>query len=147
MRNTLPTLSVLLSICTQPVTAAAQLGTSGKIPDQLLGAFTDDYRIKYQITDTLFVQGSRLKYRVLSWNPAEQYLIAQNDQSNPADGGLFTRIDWVLLTDMAPWTWAYCLTAYRAPTADSARATPPAKRDTPRTGCNGFPFSRMQRVE
>ena len=57
--------------------------------------------------------------------------------------GLFTRIDWVRL-DMAPFTWAFCMTAYKATPADSAEATQPAKRDVPRTGCNGFPFSRMK---
>jgi hypothetical protein len=38
------------------------------------------------------------------------------------------------------------LSAYQAPTADSAEATRIARPDTPRTGCNGYPFSRMQRV-
>ncbi len=112
-------------------------------PASLRGTFQDDYNIRYVVSDTLIQQGSRLRYRVLSWHAREQYLIARNDSTNPADGGLFTRIDWVMLADMPPYTWAYCLTAYRAPTADSARAAPPADRQNPRTGCNGFPFSRM----
>lgn len=48
------------------------------------------------------------------------------------------------LSDLAPYTWAFCLTAYKAPTAESARATTAANRATPRTGCNGYPFSRMK---
>ena len=147
MRPYVLILTGLLALTTYSVTAFAQVTPTSQAPELLRGAFRDDYGIRYNITDTVFSQGARLRYRVVSWHPAEQYLIAQNDRGNPADGGLYTRIDWLLLNDMAPWTWAYCLTAYRAPTADSARATPPAKRDTPRTGCNGFPFSRMQRVE
>ena len=38
------------------------------------------------------------------------------------------------------------LTAYEAPTADSAEATRTARPETPRTGCNGYPYSRMKRA-
>lgn len=111
----------------------------------LKGAWRDDYNVRYAISDTLFRQGARLRYHVLSWHEGEQFLIARNDASNPADRGLYTRIDWMELPGMPPYTWAYCLTAYRAPSADSARATPPADRNNPRKGCNGFPFTRMAR--
>ena len=74
-----------------------------------------------------------------------QTLIAQNDSANAYAPGLWTRIDWVRLDGMAPYTWAFCLTAYDAPTRAAAEATPPADRATPRTGCNGYPFSRMRR--
>lgn len=118
-------------------------GTTGT--SSLSGAWRDDYNVRYTIDDTLFRQGTRLRYHVLSWHADEQYLIARNDAGNPADRGLYTRIDWMELPGMPPYTWAYCLTAYRAPTADSARATPPADRSNPRKGCNGFPFTRMAR--
>lgn len=36
---------------------------------------------------------------------------------------------------------------YRAESADAAAATPPADRANPRTGCNGFPFTGMQRAD
>src|SRR5690606_28371723 len=62
------------------------------------------------------------------------------------DGGLWTRIDWVELSDMDPWQWGFCIAAWDAPTADSAAAVAVARRDTPRTGCNGRPFTRMRRA-
>ena len=74
----------------------------------------------------------------------ERYFVAQNDAANPSDGGLWTRIDWMPLTNMAPYSWGFCMTAYRAATRELARATPPPNPATPRTGCNGFPFSRMR---
>ena len=35
---------------------------------------------------------------------------------------------------------------YEAPTADSAEATRTAMPETPRTGCNGYPYSRMKQI-
>ncbi|CAN5907988.1 hypothetical protein BH11GEM2_BH11GEM2_35000 [soil metagenome] len=58
---------------------------------------------------------------------------------------LWSRIDWIRL-EMAPYEWAFCLSAYAAPTQEAALATTTARRDAPRTGCNGHPFSRMRRA-
>jgi hypothetical protein len=115
-------------------------------PAFLLGTFSDDYDGRYTITSQLWQHGSRARYRVLKWNVSAQYLIAHNDANNPSEMGLYTRIDWMRL-DMAPYTWAFCMTAYKAPSADSAEATQTAKREAPRTGCSGFPFSRMKPVQ
>ena len=117
-------------------------------PDPLvLGAFTDDYNASHAVSATEWRHGSRARYRIVKWNTAGQYFIAQNDTANPGDGGLWSRVDWLRLEGMPPWTWGYCLTAYKAPTADSAEATRIANRSTPRTGCNGFPFTRMRSAQ
>ncbi len=114
-------------------------------PAALLGDFTDDYRGTYQISDSLWRHGTRMAYKIVAWHVDSQYLIARNAATNPSAPGLWTRIDWMLLSDMAPYTWAYCLSAYEAPTRAAAEGARTADRRTPRTGCNGFPFSRMQR--
>ncbi len=146
--------ALLFSAC---ATNAAQLptptdaslandGASGPDADSLvLGTFVDDYGIQYQITSSEWVQMPGTIFHVRKWDPENMYLIAQNDSDNPGDGGLWTRIDWVLLPDMPDYTWAYCLTAYDAQSAEAAEATQ-ANRDQPRSGCNGFPFSRMKRI-
>ena len=110
----------------------------------MLGAFVDDYGSQYTISKTEWVQLPRSRYRIVRWNVPEQYLIAQNDSSNPSAKGRWTRIDWLRLNDMAPYAWAYCYSAYDAATAAAAESSAVARRDTPRTGCNGFPFSRMR---
>lgn len=114
-------------------------------PDpRLLGAFEDDYGNHFTITPELWIQLPRARYHVIKWRADQQYLIAQNDAKNPGEALLFTRIDWVGLADLAPYQWAFCLTAYAAPNPATAESTTTARRDTPRTGCNGHPFSRMR---
>ena len=116
----------------------------GMPPPFVLGTFEDDYGIAYTVSPRLWHQRPDARYHVVRWNAEAQYLIARNDAGNPTDGGRWARIDWVALHDMAPYTWAFCLTTYDAPTAAAAEAIPPAQRDTPRTGCGGYPFSRMR---
>lgn len=114
------------------------------VPSMMLGSFVDDYGSRYRITATDWIQLPSARYRIVRWDVERQYLIAQNDSANPTDGGLWTRIDWVVLPAMPPWRWAYCHSAYRAPRAEVADTVSIARRETPRTGCNGHPFSRMQ---
>jgi hypothetical protein len=122
-----------------------QSNRAPEVPAPLvLGRFVDDYGNRYEISDRTWLQLPGARYHVRVWKPAEQYLVAQNDSANRGDPGRWTRIDWLRLTDMAPYTWAFCMSAYNAPTREAAAAAAVARRETPRTGCNGFPFSRMR---
>lgn len=116
-------------------------------PAVLLGDFRDDYRGRFSISDSVWFQRPRNRFRIVSWHPDEQYLIAQNAPDDPTAPGLWTRIDWATLDGMPPFAWGFCLTAYRAASAQAAMATPPANRAALRTGCNGYPFTRMQRAD
>ncbi len=111
-------------------------------PAELLGTFIDDYAISYSISETRWQQEPDTRYEIQEWNAEEHYLIAQNHKDNPSDALLWTRIDWVELADMPDYPWAFCYSAYNANSSEEARL---AQADTqnPRTGCNGFPFSRM----
>ena len=113
------------------------------IPQLLTGSFIDDYGSRYSISANVWEQLPRTRYRVVRWNIALRYLIAQNDSGNRSAAGRWTRIDWIPLEGMPPYTWAYCYSTYDAPTAAAAESTKVARPDTPRTGCNGYPFSRM----
>lgn len=110
----------------------------------VVGEFTDDYGSHYTITASEWRHGSRNRYHILKWNAAGQYLIARNDSSNAGEAGLFTRIDWLVLPGMEPWEWAYCYSAYQAPSAAAAERVASANRLTPRTGCQGHWFTRMR---
>ncbi|MFK7849284.1 MAG: tetratricopeptide repeat protein [Rhodothermales bacterium] len=113
-------------------------------PDMLIGTFEDDYAVPYTIKKGVIYQHTSNTYHIKYWNNEEQYLIAQNDVDNDGGESLWTRIDWIELADMAPYTWAYCLSAYDAKSATEAEEVKITDRSAPRTGCNGFPFSRMK---
>ena len=124
----------------------ASQNIESNLPSFIPGNFQDDYGINYTITEKVWLQHSSSKYHILEWVPEAEYLIAQNDTSNVSDGGLFTRIDWVELDGMPPYDWAFCMSAYNAESAGDAARVTIANRESPRTGCGGFPFSRMQTI-
>ena len=115
-------------------------------PDLIRGSFVDDYQVPHVITDSTWLLGSRDRYHIVLSNDSAQYLIAQNDSGNSADRGKWTRIDWMVLP-MPPYEWAFCLIEYKAEGRAQAEANTSADREHPRSGCNGFPFSRMRRID
>ena len=119
---------------------------SENIPTLLKGDFRDDYGIRFTISDSIWMQHPNVKYHILSWDTTAQYLLARNDRKNPSDTGLYTRIDYMLLPDMEPFRWGFCLTVYKATTIEEAKRSASADRKNPKKGCNGYPFSRMERV-
>ena len=115
-----------------------------RTPSFMHGSFVDDYNSRHTIGAQAWQQHPSNRFRIVRWYPAGQYLIAQNDSTNRGAPGKWTRIDWMKLVDMAPYTWAFCFTAYDAASAAAAEAVTIADRSTPRTGCNGYPFTRMR---
>lgn len=116
-------------------------------PAQLIGDFGDDYGDEFTVTPTLWTHHPQSRYHIVLWNPAGQYLIARNDSTNPSAKGKWTRIDWMTFSGMPPYEWGFCYSAYDAPTVAAAESTHVVTRETPRTGCNGHPFSRMRRLD
>lgn len=139
-------LSILLLLLVNTSMLQAQ-HTHLQGPAYNLGNFKDDYGIRYTIDDTLWIQHPKTKFHIIKWNAKEQYLIAKNNLNNPGEAGLYTRIDFMAFENMEPYLWGFCLTAYNAPSDAVAEAVATADRKNPRKGCNGFPFSRMKRVE
>jgi hypothetical protein len=118
------------------------------IPVALPANFMDDYGIRYSISDTLWFQLPSAKYHIIRWNTKEQYVIARNGTGNPGDGGLYTRIDYMPFKNMEPFLWGFCLSNFNAQ-SDSLAEFSPTRTDrlNPRKGCNGYPFSRMKKVD
>ena len=116
------------------------------LPDFMIGSFSDDYDITYSISDSLFSMGSTTIIHILEWDTEKQFFIGQNDSSNTYDPLQFSRIDWIELSEMESFTWAFCMSAYNAPSTDSARATTTTNPQSPKTGCNGYPYSRMKPI-
>jgi hypothetical protein len=141
-------IAILVILSGQGVAYAGNVSPKADtIPANVLGNFMDDYGIRYTVTDTLFTQHPNVKYHIISWNTAEQYLLARNDDKNPSEKGLYTRIDYMSFSNMEPFLWGFCLTTYNATSVKEARDKARADRQNPRKGCNGYPFSRMKRTE
>ena len=116
-----------------------------RLPPALVGNFTDDYAIRYTITDSVWIQHPATKYYLLAYDSAGNYLIVKNAASNSTGAGLYTRIDIMPFEKMEPYRWGFCLTTYNEKTYAAALAKQAADRNNPKNGCGGFPFSRMKR--
>lgn len=136
-------IGLFLSACS--TTAKTNRQSLTQIPSVLLGNFTDDYGSSYTIIGKTWMHGTKAKYHLIQYNKAENFFIAKNDEANPSDGGLYSRIDIMYFEKMEHWLWGYCLTAYKATTIQEAINTAAADKINPRKGCNGYPFSRMKR--
>ncbi len=117
----------------------------GAPPAEILGDFEDDYGSVYQITSDTWRHGATTTYEIVTWHADSQYVIARNGAANPSAPRRWTRIDWMPLANMLPYTWAFCFTAYNALSPAAAASTTAANRADPRTGCGKYPFSRMKR--
>lgn len=133
----------LLANCKTP--AKNSVINSGSVPTELLGNFKDDYDENYTISESLWIHGPYAKYHLLKYDSKGNYFIAKNDDKNSSDAGMYSRIDITYFSNMEPWKWGFCLTAYKAKTFQEAEATAAADRNNPKKGCGGFPFSRMKR--
>lgn len=136
---------VVISACAsfpQAVTHPASV-----TPALLIGTFEDDHGGTHTVSSTEWWQGSRTRYHIVMWDTTERFLIARNDTANSFDADRWTRIDWVPLPGADPYEWAFCFSAYNAPTRTVAEETRVARPEAPKEGCNGYPFSRMKRVE
>ncbi len=116
-------------------------------PTYVIGRFEDDYGNRYTIAPDAWTQEPGVRYDVDWWYGSQHHVVARNSRENVADAGLWTRIDWLELKPSKEWEWAFCLSVWDAPTRAEARRSDLADRETPRTGCGGFPFSRMKRIE
>jgi hypothetical protein len=142
----LPLLVLVLACKTSQKNVQSPATPAPRLPAFMTGNFTDDYNIRYTITDSLWLQQPVSSYQVLRIDTLQQYLIAKNGAHNPSDQNLYTRIDYMRFENMAPYHWGFCLTMYNAASDSLAAAAQPADRQNPRKGCNSYPFSRMKRT-
>jgi hypothetical protein len=115
-------------------------------PPLVVGAFTDDYGERHLVSASEWVQQPASRYHIVRWVSERHYLIAQNDSANRTAPGRWTRIDWLPLAGMPPYEWGFCFSAYDARSAAAAESVTVARPETPRTGCNGYPYTRMRRT-
>lgn len=108
-----------------------------------VGSLMDDYSFRYVISDSSWMQKPGNAYVIAHQAWDEQMIILEHPATDSTTT-TWTRVDWIPLEGMAPWTWAYCYSAWDLPSLQDAFDTAHADRTNPREGCGGFPFSRMQ---
>lgn len=133
---------VLLVIVLLATSCRASMG-SGPRPPFPTGAFVDDYGSTHTISAAEWRQDAYTRTQIVRWNPSARYILGRSIPKDSSGSAGWVRIDWIPL-DSPPYTWAYCIIAYDKPDAASAEAVTTAKPDTPRTGCNGFPYTRLK---
>ncbi|MFV1883664.1 MAG: hypothetical protein ACMZ7B_04200 [Balneola sp.] len=141
MNKFLTSVILILFSCSSP-----EEKSSPTIPGFLIGDFEDDYGVTYAIRDSVFMMEDHTKIHILDWNLDGQLFVGKNDSSNIYDPLLYSRIDWMKFENMGEFEWGFCLSAYNEISLDSARAVSVVNRENPKTGCNGYPFSRMKRL-
>ena len=124
---------IFMFSCTQP---------DGDTPTYLLGNFIDDYGINYSISSSTWIQHPDFKLNILKMNSIEMFVLGYN----PIDS-TYTKIDFMQFQNQLPYTWGFCYTAYDKKDQYDAISENSANRNMPKTGCNGFPFSRMKPVD
>ncbi len=139
------------------LTSCAGAHTRGAPSSLPLGRFVDDYGSTHEITVDAWRQDGALQFSIRSMHASAQYFLAAEPPQRKAGeisprgdraretavAETWARVDWMLLDD-PQWRWAYCITAYQQATADRAESDTSARRATPRTGCHGYPFTRMR---
>lgn len=116
---------------------------SNQPPSFVLGNFTDDYGISYSITTKEWLMKPGQTFKIIEWNSEQQFAIAKNHSDNSSEGNRYSRIDFMLLDDEA-FQWGFCFSTFDAVSEQEARSVLIADRENPKTGCNGYPFSRMK---
>ncbi|MEM6397146.1 MAG: hypothetical protein AAF741_12425 [Bacteroidota bacterium] len=117
------------------------------LPEFLIGEFEDDYGVRYRVDNELIRLLPNDTYHIIGINKNKEYLILQNDSLNAFAPSLFSRIDYERLNDMHPYEWAFCFSNYDEPSVKDAVKNTNTQKSDLMTGCNGFPFSRMKRLE
>ena len=133
-------------LCSYVACSSSPENNSLLIPDFITGDFEDDYGITYSISDSVFEMGDHTKIYILDWDLEEQFFVGQNDSSNIYDPLLYSRIDWMKFEQTGEFEWGFCMSAYNETTFDSTKSVESVNREAPKTGCNGYPFSRMRRI-
>ena len=106
------------------------------------GSWVDNYGGDHEITaQTWSSYGGGSVISFTQVHNAEGWAVGQNDPVLSYNPDKWSRLDWTTDADGSLW---YCSTAYDAETeADALAVTPPDATDPSTSGCNTFPWTRL----
>jgi hypothetical protein len=105
---------------------------------EIVGEYVDNFMSAHVITETEWTFDGSI-YAIVEYDNDAGYLLAQNDEANTYNPGLFSRFDWTWSGDQL----YYCQTAYDAASLELARMSGGADPDDLDMGCGMFPWSNL----
>ena len=109
------------------------------VPLPLRGSWVDGWGGSHDIREWAWAMGDST-YHIVDYDIEERWIVAQNDEDNTWNPGLWSRFDW---TEVEDSLW-FCQTAFDADTEQAARDAGPADDSAPdSSGCGGFAWSAL----
>jgi len=110
---------------------------------EIAGDYLGDYEDTYEITETAWTSATFGVFNISAYSNEDDYLIAQNDESNEYSPNLWSRFDWTFNSGEL----FYCQIAYDAATEADALAATDANKTDLSTGCSSFAWSKLTPTE
>ena len=111
--------------------------TGGELGLEIVGSYTDEYGDTHEITEDTWTNAAG-SFAIAEYKNEADWLVAQNDEANEFNPGLWSRFDWAWDGD----TLYYCQSVYDAETIDDAVEGSADATDL-MTGCGGFAWTNM----
>lgn len=111
---------------------APEEGDQGDL--KIIGTYTDEFGTDHDITNDTWTIGSST-YHIENYDNARDFLVAQNDDGNSFNAGLWSRFDWVFYEG----SLYYCQQETDAESAGEAQTNTDADRTDPSAGGCGLP--------
>lgn len=123
-------------------------GSTGGEPLEIIGAWVEVFpggagMQTHTISEESWAIASEFGdslHHIDSWDARARVLVAQSDESNAFNPGLWGKLEW--LYDEG--TLYYCQSVYDAETSDAAWSAPGAEPSDLDAGCGGFPWSPLE---
>jgi hypothetical protein len=108
----------------------------------VVGVYQDDFGSSHRVSDEVWVSGDS-RFDVVDFSNRERFIVAENDDDNEYNPGLFSRFEWTYDGD----DLFYCQSVYDAESEADARSADRADADDLANGCIGFGWSQLMGIE
>jgi len=108
----------------------------------VVGVYEDDFGSSHSVSDDAWVSGDS-RFEVVDFSDPGRFIIAENDDDNEYNPGLFSRFEWTYDGD----DLFYCQSVYDAESEAEARSAERADADDLSSGCGGFAWSQLMGIE
>lgn len=131
-------LGLFLAACSDDGASDAGDDEAGDGSLAIIGDYVDNFGFSHSITVDDWVIDEDSIHAIAEFDNKSMYVIAQNDEGNSFNPGLWSRFDWAWDGDQLH----FCQSVYDGPSIDDARDGGADASDLT-TGCGGFAWSTL----